>query len=262
MNAITAGAAIEAAQPTTVIGGLPITTLDRAASARFLIETALARRGRSLKPFYSTSANGQVIAVASRDESFRSLLLQADQIHPDGMPMVLLSPLVSKTALTERVATTDLIHDVAALAEASGASFYFLGGTAEVNAAAVSALLRRYPKLIFAGSRSGYYAPHEEHGIVDSIARARPDILWLGLGVPLEQQFVSRNIERLRGVGVIKTSGGLFDFLSGRNSRAPAWMQAAGLEWLYRTMLEPRRLMGRYWRTNAVALWQIIRHSR
>lgn len=262
MNAITPSGAIETAQPTTLIGGLPITMLDRATSARFLIETALARRGRGLKPFYSTSANGQVIAIASRDEAFKSLLLEADQIHPDGMPMVLLSSLVSKSTLTERVATTDLIHDVAAMAEASGASFYFLGGTAEVNAAAVAALLRRYPKLIFAGSRSGYYAADEEAGIVDSIARTRPDILWLGMGVPLEQQFVARNIERLRGVGVIKTSGGLFDFLSGRNSRAPGWMQATGLEWLYRTMLEPRRLMGRYWRTNAVALWQIIRHSR
>lgn len=262
MNAITPSSAIEAAHATTVIGGLPITTLDRAASARFLIETAQTRRGRELKPFYSTSANGQVIALASRDDAFKSLLLQADQIHPDGMPMVLLSSLVAKTALTERVATTDLIHDVAAMAETSGVSFYLLGGTPEVNAAAAAALVQDYPQLIFAGSRSGYYRPEEEAGIVDDIARTKPDILWIGMGVPLEQRFVSRNIERLRGVGVIKTSGGLFDFLSGRNSRAPGWMQAVGLEWVYRTILEPRRLFGRYFRTNAVALWQIIRHSR
>jgi len=80
--------------------------------------------------------------------------------------------------------------------------------------------------------------------------------------VPLEQQFVARNIDKLTGVGVIKTSGGLFDFISGKNSRAPAWMQNVGLEWLYRTILEPRRLLSRYLKTNPIALWQIMFNSR
>ena len=60
---------------------------------------------------------------------------------------------------------------------------------------------------------------------------------------------------------MIKTSGGLFNFLSGKNSRAPAWMQRAGLEWLYRTMLEPKRLFWRYFVTNPVAIWQMLRYS-
>ncbi|MDP3600567.1 MAG: WecB/TagA/CpsF family glycosyltransferase [Bosea sp. (in: a-proteobacteria)] len=248
--------------PVTIIGGLPITTLDRKESAQGLVEIALRARGQGQRPFYSTSANGQVIALARHDPAFRALLLEADQIHPDGMPMVRLSSLVARVPLRERVATTDLIHDVARLAEQAGVSFYFLGGTAEVNAAAVERIRQAYPGLAFAGARSGYFAPDEEIAIVDEIARLRPDILWIGFGVPLEQRFVARHIDRLRGVGVIKTSGGLFDFLSGRNSRAPQWMQAAGLEWAYRTMLEPRRLLGRYLRTNLVALWQILRHSK
>ncbi len=238
--------------PVTIIGGLPITTLDRRASAQGLVEIALRARGQGQRPFYSTSANGQVIALARHEPAFRALLLEADQIHPDGMPMVRLSSLVARVPL----------HDVARLAEQAGVSFYFLGGTAEVNAAAVERIQQAYPALAFAGARSGYFAPDEEIAIVDEIARLRPDILWIGFGVPLEQRFVARHIDRLRGVGVIKTSGGLFDFLSGRNSRAPQWMQAAGLEWAYRTMLEPRRLLGRYLRTNLVALWQILRHSK
>jgi len=65
-------------------------------------------------------------------------------------------------------------------------------------------------------------------------------------GVPLEQQFVARNLDRLTGVGVIKTSGGLFDFLSGSVIRAPRLVRMAGLEWLFRLLQEPRRLFRRY----------------
>ncbi len=247
---------------TTTIGGLPITALGMQASARWLIDAALRARGPGQRPFYATSANGQVIALARSDAAFRSLLLAADQIHADGMPMVLLSPLVSQAPLPERVATTDLVHAVAALAQEDGVSFYFLGGTDEVNRAAVTRMQEAYPQLTFAGARSGYYDAEQEPAIVAEIARLEPDILWIGLGVPLEQQFVARNIDRLRGVGVIKTSGGLFDFLAGRNSRAPHFLQAVGLEWAYRTMLEPRRLLGRYLRTNFIAMWQIVKHSK
>ena len=67
-----------------------------------------------------------------------------------------------------------------------------------------------------------------------------------------------RNRDRLHGVGLIKTSGGLFDFLSGKNSRAPVWMQQIGLEWAYRIYLEPRRLAGRYLMTNPHALFLLL----
>ena len=71
-----------------------------------------------------------------------------------------------------------------------------------------------------------------------------------------------RNRDRLRGVGLIKTSGGLFDYLSGKNSRAPDWMQKAGLEWAYRTFLEPRRLAGRYFVTNPHALFLLLTRTK
>jgi exopolysaccharide biosynthesis WecB/TagA/CpsF family protein len=80
------------------------------------------------------------------------------------------------------------------------------------------------------------------------------------MGVPREQVFALRYRDRLTNVGLIKTSGGLFDFLSGRNSRAPQWMQSVGLEWLYRLGLEPRRLFLRYLRTNPHALYLLLRH--
>ena len=71
-----------------------------------------------------------------------------------------------------------------------------------------------------------------------------------------------RNAHRLQGVTWLTTCGGLFDFLAGKNSRAPEWMQAAGMEWIYRTMLEPRRLAWRYFVTNPHAIWLFLTQTR
>jgi exopolysaccharide biosynthesis WecB/TagA/CpsF family protein len=261
------GETVAAAEPMALgvasvqIGGLPIAIIDRARSAQRMIEVALAHRGSGRPPPVITSANGQVLSACAQDASIRALFRQADLIHADGMPLVFASRLKCTTPLPERVATTDLFHDVARVAEVVGASFYLLGGSADVVAAAARAVGQAYPLLRIAGFHHGYVGREEEAQLIEAINAARPDLLWIGMGVPLEQAFALRHRDRLTGVGLIKTSGGLFDFLSGRNSRAPAWMQAAGLEWLYRAALEPRRLLGRYLRTNPHALYLLLTRS-
>ncbi|WP_245480263.1 WecB/TagA/CpsF family glycosyltransferase [Neorhizobium sp. NCHU2750] len=248
--------------PHVVLGGLPVVCATMDKSADGFVEQALRARGQNERPFYSTSANGQVLALCVRNRGFMDLMLQAGQIHADGMPMVHYSKLLCDMALPERVATTDLVHAVAARAQDAGATFYFLGGSEEVNAKAVAAMTKLYPRLRFAGRRNGYFKPEEEEAIVADIREKRPDILWVGLGFPYEQQFISRNLDNLRGIGVVKTSGGLFDFLSGKNPRAPMWMQRRGLEWAYRMYNEPRRLTLRYLLTNPVAVYALLRYSR
>jgi exopolysaccharide biosynthesis WecB/TagA/CpsF family protein len=248
---------------TACIGGLPIGVIDRAESARLMVEFALARRGSGLPPLVITSANGQVVSMCARDPAARSLFLAADLIHADGMSLVFASRLKGKARLPERVATTDLFHDVARRAEISGTSFYLLGGTREVNEAAVDKVRKLYPRLVIAGYRHGYCRRAEEQaGIIAEINAARPDILWVGMGAPRELAFVIRNRDRLNNVGLVKTSGGLFDFVAGRNARAPSWMQAAGLEWLHRLALEPRRLLFRYLTTNPHAIFVLLTSSR
>lgn len=246
--------------PVLPIGGLPIAAMSRADAAALLDAAGSDRRKADRPPLYVTSANGEVMSRAARDPAVKALFLAADMIHADGQAMVLFSRLQAHP-LPERVATTDLFHDVARLAEQSGTSFYLLGGTPEVMRATVAAVAGAYPRLRIAGARHGYFSDDEEAGVVAEIARLRPGILWLGMGVPREQAFAVRNRLRLTGVGAIKTAGGLFDFVSGRRARAPRWMQVAGLEWLWRTMLEPRRLLGRYLATNPHALLLLLRHS-
>jgi N-acetylglucosaminyldiphosphoundecaprenol N-acetyl-beta-D-mannosaminyltransferase len=248
--------------PSALVGGLPIAAIDRRDSSRLMVELALARRGSKLPPVVVTSANGQVISMCARDPRIRALFLDADLIHADGMPLVFASRMKCRMPLPERFATTDLFHDVACVAGATGASFYLLGGTSDVIKAAVHNVRQAYPRLKIAGFRHGYSRRDgDEAEVIAGVNAARPDILWVGMGAPIEQEFAIRNRGRLTNVGLIKTSGGLFDFLSGRNHRAPEWMQAAGVEWLHRLALEPRRLLYRYLTTNPHALYVLLTWS-
>jgi N-acetylglucosaminyldiphosphoundecaprenol N-acetyl-beta-D-mannosaminyltransferase len=247
------------AVPFTTIGGLPIAVIDRVKSAQLMIDAALSRRGTAQPPLIFSSANGQVISECARHSDIRDLFLDTDLIHADGMPLVFVSRLFRKAPLPERVCTTDLFHDVAAVALRRGARFFFLGATKSAVDTATQRVRALYPELDIVGRSCGYLRrTGDEERIIDIINNAEPDILWLGLGIPNEQSFAVRNRSRLTGVGLIKTSGGLFDFLSGKNARAPLWMQSVGLEWAYRMYLEPRRLSGRYLTTNPHALFLLL----
>lgn len=248
--------------PIVSLARLPIVDAGIEDTADDFINRASRPRCPDDQAFYSTSANGQVIALCHQDKQFENTLRYADQIHADGMSLVLFSRWFGARKLHERVATTDLIHAVAKRAEKTGARFYFLGGSEESNRGAVEEMQRQYPKLVFAGRRNGYFKHEEENDVIADVVASNTDILFVGFGIPLEQYFVSRNLEKLTSVAVIKTCGGLFDFISGKNSRAPRWMQDMGFEWLYRAVLEPRRLGKRYLLTNPIAIYALIKHLK
>src|SRR6266436_6054660 len=244
------------------IGDLPVVVADRIETARVMVDEALKRRGLWRYPAYLTSVNGEVTYRCAVNESERSLFLQADAIHADGMPHVFVSRLRCDIALPERVATSDLFDDVACEAQARGATMFMLGATEFSNAGAARRVRNRFPGLKLVGYRGGFFKnDNEEIRVCGQIAELAPDILWVSMGVPREQRFIVRHRHRLTSVGVIKTSGGLFDFLAGSKPRAPVWMQHAGLEWFWRACLEPRRLGWRYLKTNPLALYLLLTKS-
>jgi exopolysaccharide biosynthesis WecB/TagA/CpsF family protein len=250
-------------RPIAHIGRLPIDAVDIQETAQAFIHYCLsAEREKAERPVYSSSVNGQVISLCARDRKLAQMFLSADSLNADGQPLVFLSRYLCAHPLPERVATSDLFPVVARLAAKAGVTFYMLGGSEEVNRKAMEASLAADPSLRIVGRRNGYFSRAEEPAVVAEIARLKPDVLWVSLGVPLEQQFCLRNLTALRGVGIVKTSGGLFDFLSRAKPRAPAWMQKSGLEWLFRMSLEPQRLFWRYLVTNPHALFVMVRTSR
>jgi len=255
------GLAATAAVPRITLGGLRIAVLDLEQTADLMIDLVFPHR-RIARPLYLTSANGEVLARCSTEPLTDRLFRSADLINADGQPLVTVSRLKSPIPLPERVATTDLFHIVARKAEAANLSFYMLGADEAENAAAVANVQKAYPNLRIVGRCHGYLKGEALAAKVDEINALAPDYLWIALGVPYEQAFVAEFTPRMPNVGVIKTSGGLFNFLSGSRPRAPQWMQNAGLEWAWRIWLEPRRLFWRYLTTNPRALYLLLSKSR
>jgi exopolysaccharide biosynthesis WecB/TagA/CpsF family protein len=235
--------------------------LDLEQTANFMVDMVFPQR-QLARPLYLTSANGEVLARCSTEPMTDRLFRSADLINADGQPLVTVSRFKSPTPLPERVATTDLFHVVARKAQAAGLTFYLLGADETENAAAVASVRNQHPDLKIVGRSHGYLRGDALRAKVDEINALAPDYLWVALGVPYEQAFVEEFTPRLTNVGVIKTSGGLFNFLSGSRPRAPKWMQHAGLEWAWRIWLEPRRLFWRYLTTNPRALYLLFNNSR
>ena len=254
------GRAATAGIPRITLGGLRIAVLDLEQTADFMINAVFPHR-RVTRPIYLTSANGEVLARCSTEPTTDQLFRSADLINADGQPLVAVSRLKSPMRLPERVATTDLFHVVARKAEEANLSFYMFGADETENAVAVANVRKMYPKLRIVGHFHGYLRGDALRAKVDEINELAPDYLWVALGVPYEQAFVAEYTSRLTQVGVIKTSGGLFNFLSGSRARAPRWMQDAGLEWAWRIWLEPRRLFWRYLTTNPRALYLLFNKS-
>src|SRR5947209_7518868 len=255
------GRAATANIPRITLGGLRLAVLDLEQTANFMLGMVFPER-RLPRPLYLTSANGEVLARCSTEPMTDRLFRAADLINADGQPLVTVSRLKSRTPLPERVATTDLFHVVARKAEAAGLSFYMFGADEAENALAVANVRNTYPNLRIAGHSHGYLKGDVLRAKVDEINALAPDYLWVALGVPYEQAFVEEYTSRLSNVGVIKTSGGLFNFLSGSRARAPVWIQNVGLEWDWRIWLETRRLFWRYLTNNPPALALLFNRSR
>ena len=243
--------------PEVIVGGAKVACLSRSELADLMVSQCLEHRARrNTKPRLVFAANGHAISMMAVNPEFRRYHELADLIHADGQPVVFASKL-TRTPIPERSATTDFFHDAAAAARLHGLRMFVLGGKDEVNARCVATMQEKYPGLQIVGRHHGYFSRDEEPALCEKINLSRADIVWIGLGVPLEQAFCVRNRERLRA-GWLVTAGGCFNYVTGDYARAPAWMQKLGLEWLHRLWREPRRLLLRYAVTNPHAAFLLL----
>lgn len=241
-----------------MLGGLKTACLTRDAMTRMMLADCLAARRTDIHPPKLVFAsNGHAIALSHQDKNFAATFAQADIIHSDGQAAVFASRLLTKTPVPERSATTDFIHDAAKAGAEHGLRFFLLGATEEANAESARILSETYPGLQIVGRLHGYFSEYEEDEIVDEINLTQPDVIWVGLSVPREYEFAVRNKYRLKA-GWLVTCGGCFNFVTGAYTRAPEWMQATGLEWLYRLAREPKRLFWRYAVTNPLAVFLLL----
>jgi N-acetylglucosaminyldiphosphoundecaprenol N-acetyl-beta-D-mannosaminyltransferase len=243
--------------PEVLVGGLKIACLSRSELASLMVAECQAQREHEqIRPKLVFAANGHVISLAAANKEFYRLHEVADLIHADGQPVVFASRF-TRSPIPQRSATTDFFHDAAVAARMQGLSMFVLGGREAVNVRCVEIMRETYPGLKIAGRHHGYFSEDEEPSLCEQINSSGADIVWVGLGVPLEQTFCVRNRDNLR-VGWLVTAGGCFNYVTGDYKRAPGWMQRLGLEWFHRLWREPRRLLLRYALTNPHAAFLML----
>jgi N-acetylglucosaminyldiphosphoundecaprenol N-acetyl-beta-D-mannosaminyltransferase len=193
------------------------------------------------------TANVDFLINSVHDEELRETLVRCDIVLADGMPLVWASRLLG-TRLKERVAGADLVPRLAKLSAQHGYRIFLLGASEESSAGTANWMQTNFPGACIAGRYSPNNQPLEEmdqESILSRIEEAKPDILLVAFGNPKQEKWIAMHRYRLK-VPVCIGVGGSFDFLSGKVSRAPLWMQRNALEWLYRTIQEPSRLALRY----------------
>jgi N-acetylglucosaminyldiphosphoundecaprenol N-acetyl-beta-D-mannosaminyltransferase len=212
---------------------------------------AIAAAVREKRKGYICVTGVHGVMEAQADAAFKNILNHAFLCTPDGMPMVWAGKLNGHREMS-RVYGPDLMLDVCAWSETSGAKHFFYGGADGVAELLAQKLKAKFRKLEIAGTFTPPFRAlnaDEEKSLVEQVRAAQPDILWVGLSTPKQEKFMAEYLPKLDATVMVGV-GAAFDFHSGRVKQAPRWMQRSGLEWFYRLGREPRRLAKRYFRNN------------
>jgi N-acetylglucosaminyldiphosphoundecaprenol N-acetyl-beta-D-mannosaminyltransferase len=237
------------------IGSLPVNPLTFDASAAWVMKY-LENRHR-LPTGTIVTPNAQHVTLAEKNRLFQEACRAAVLSVPDGASIVLASRVLG-TPVPHRVAGCDLMERLCADCAKRGFSVYFLGGLPAAAEKAALQLQNRHPGL----KVSGVYCPPYEFesdpaecvGIRRRLSAAAPDLLFVAFGAPKQEIWAWQGCADLP-IGMVMSVGSSFDTYAGMRRRAPLWMQHSGLEWLFRLIVEPRRLWRRYLIGNAVFLY-------
>jgi N-acetylglucosaminyldiphosphoundecaprenol N-acetyl-beta-D-mannosaminyltransferase len=190
------------------------------------------------------------------DTAMRQACESADLVVADGVPLVWASRLL-RGPLPSRVAGVDLMQALLAAAAQEQRRVYFLGAREEVVREVVRRCGERYPGLVVAGFRNGYFALDEHAALARAIHDAHPDLLFVGMPSPFKETWIHQHAAELE-VPFMLGVGGSFDVFAGRIRRAPRWIQQIGMEWGWRLAMEPRKLWRRYLVSNTAFLVRLV----
>lgn len=228
-----------------VVLGVPIDNLTMDEALARCDEFVAAGRATG-RTHQIATVNADFVVNSLHDPELRRILQEADMATADGMPLVWASHLLGGP-LPGRVTGADMVPALAARAAERGYSIYFLGAREGVAAMAAEILQQRHPGLKVAGvfSPPPTSVLEMERSVFERVRDARPDILLVAFGNPKQEKWIRMYAPELQ-IPLCIGVGGALDMIVGVTKRAPAWMQRSGLEWVYRLLQEPRRLLKRY----------------
>ncbi len=188
--------------------------------------------------------NIHVLNTANQEPRLKEILKRADLVYCDGQGVSLGARMLGND-FGDRLTATDFIYPLCEHAAARGHSLFLLAGVEGVASEAAAILRRRFPGLRIAGVHHGYFNKSDCGDVIRLINESRPDILFVGFGTPVQEYFIADHASSI-DARLIWAVGAVFDFVSGRLTRGPMWLNKRGMEWLGRLISEPRRLWKRY----------------
>ena len=239
---------------TVNILGVPIAAVNMAQAAELIEEWI--QNGRK-KYVAVTGVHG--IMESQYTEEIKRIHQCAGMCVPDGMPTVWIGKYYGHKSMA-RVYGPDLMLEMMERSIERGYTHFLFGGKEGVPELLRDRLVARFPGLKIVGTLSPPFRPmdeREENNLRNLIQHLSPDIIWVGLSTPRQEKWMASHIEKMKTKVMIGV-GAAFDFHAGLVKQAPRWVRRAGLEWLFRLCIEPRRLWRRYLKNNPMFIWMMM----
>lgn len=182
--------------------------------------------------------NVHSIHIALRCSDLLQCINRADIVLPDGSGLKIAGKICGNPVV-ENLNGTDFTPKVLTMAQEEGFTVYLVGAREETLHACRKWLAANYPLLQIVGHHHGYFTVEQEHELIIDVNSKKPNIVLVALGTPRQELWISKHAPTLKA-GICLAVGGLFDFLSGEQPRAPIWLRRIGMEWIFRFLYDPR----------------------
>ena len=213
---------------------------------------------KDLSGDYMCVSNVHTTVISYEDPGYCAIQNSGIMAIPDGGPLSFVGQKRGYINM-ERTTGPSYLEEILKISVKKEYSHYFYGSTDETLNKLKKSLIEHYPGIRIAGMYSPPFRPvtdEEDMAIVAQINKADSDFVWVGLGAPKQEKWMAAHQGKIKGfmVGI----GAGFDYVAGNIARAPQWMQKNNMEWIYRLMQDPKRLFGRYVKTNSKFIWHAI----
>jgi N-acetylglucosaminyldiphosphoundecaprenol N-acetyl-beta-D-mannosaminyltransferase len=189
--------------------------------------------------------NAHCFNIAQKNSEYKSALNTADLLLNDGIG-IKIGAKISGIKIKENMNGTDLVPKILEFAKDHSKNVYFLGGMEGIASAAKQKTEFLFSGISIVKARNGYFDFNDDQEVINDIIKNKTDILIVGMGVPRQELWLTKNKDKLTGVKISIAGGAILDFISEKVVRAPKWMQKTGTEWIFRLIQEPARLFKRY----------------
>lgn len=188
---------------------------------------------------FIVNVNPEIAVNNYKNDEFKAILNKQKYQIPDGSGIVWASK-KKKGNIKERITGIDLMLEICEESQKYSSKIFLYGAKQEIVEKTAVELKAKYPKINIVGTYNGY---EEEETAIEAIKNSKADIVFVGLGSPKQEEFIIKNKEKLDNVKIFMPVGGSFDVISKSKKRAPKWMIKCNIEWLYRLLQEPKRIL-------------------